>query len=88
MLVLILVVPSVKTFVLSLKIVLIVEYLVLIHFQKAKDKKIQRINKNKRSSPTVSYNNGNYLLFLVINFSTIDYYLLAESFFKFHLNIS
>ena len=75
MLVLILVVPSVKTFVLSLKIVLIVEYLVLIYFQKAKDKKIQRTNKNKRSSPIVGYNNGNYLLFLVITFSTIDYYL-------------
>ena len=39
MLVLILVYSSVKNFVLDLKIVPIVEYLVLIHFQKTKDKK-------------------------------------------------
>ena len=47
LLVLILVVSSVKTFVLGLKIVLIVEYLVLIHFQKAKDNKYKETTRTR-----------------------------------------
>ena len=42
-------------------------------FVKAKDKNIK--DKNKRSSSTAGYNNGNLFFFLVINFSTTNYYL-------------
>ena len=50
-------------------------YLVLTYFNFCKSKRQKNQKTKTRGAPTAGYNNGNHFFFLVINFSTIDYYL-------------